>query len=185
MADEPWDMTVGVIVGAHGLRGELRVRPETDEPERFAALDEVRLVGPEGEVHEARVKSTHPHAGGILVRLADVTDRTQAQKLKGYAINIRRCMALPLAADEYYVDQIIGLRVETTAGAYIGRVTEVLRTGANDVYVTPRGLIPATREVVKQVDLQAGRMVVEPLAGMFSERRADRQGPRRRRAECT
>ena len=108
MADEPWDMTVGVIVGAHGIRGELRVRPETDQPERFADLEEVRLVGPEGEARPARVLASKPHRQGLLVRLAEVTDRTQAEGLWGYAINIRRSMALPLGPDEYYIDQIVG-----------------------------------------------------------------------------
>ncbi|MFQ6133140.1 MAG: ribosome maturation factor RimM [Armatimonadota bacterium] len=181
MADEPWDMTVGVIVGAHGLRGELRVRPETDEPERFAELDEVRLVDAQGEQRRARVVGSRPHARGLLVRLAEVTDRTEAEKLRGCAINIRRSMALPLAPDEYYVDQIVGLLVETVDGEEIGRVSEVLRTGANDVYVTPRGLVPAIGDVVKHIDVEAGRIVIEPLEGLFAPQPAGRRGP----GKCT
>ena len=160
-------MSVGVITGAHGLRGEVRVHPETDEPSRFAALTEVRLAGPEGEELPATIAEVRVHGRGLLVRFEGVRDRDQAEALKGWEIRIQRRMALPLAEGEFFIADIIGLVVVTVGGQPVGRVTEVLRTGANDVYVTPRALIPATKEIVKRIDLQAGRIVIEPMEGLL------------------
>ncbi len=167
MHDEPWDICVGVIAGAHGIRGEVRVQPETDDPTRFANLTEVRLRAPDGTQRDARLESFRPHRRGLLVKFAGLNDRTAAEDLRGWGIQIQRRMALPLGEDEYYVHDVIGLEVVTTDGEAVGRVTEVLRTGANDVYVTPRGLIPATKEVVKRVDLEAGRILIEPMPGLL------------------
>lgn len=79
--------------------------------------------------------------------------------------------AVPLSEDEYYIYQIVGLEVWTSEGGYLGRVLKVLFTGANEVYVVEgeRGeiLVPAIEDVVKEVDLGGGRLIVEPLEGMF------------------
>ena len=70
---------------------------------------------------------------------------------------------------KYYVHEIVGLQVVTTKGEKVGVVEEVLTTGGNDVYVTPRGLIPATAEVVQKIDVPEGVIVIDPLPGMLDE----------------
>lgn len=163
-------MSVGDIVGAHGVRGEVKVVPHTDFPERLADLPWVYVVAPDGSTTRTRIEGIRPHKNVLLVRLHDVSDRTAAERLRGCALRIERSMAASLSEDEYFVQDIIGLTVVTTSGEEVGPVTDVLRTGANDVYVTRRGLIPAVKDVVREVDPERGKIVIEPMEGMLQER---------------
>jgi 16S rRNA processing protein RimM len=170
MGSERRELSVGEIVGAHGIRGEVKVRPDTDFPERLTELPSVWLVAPNGARTQTRVEQARPHKGGLLVKLDKVSDRTAAEKLRGYALHIDRSLAAPLDEGQFLVDEVIGLVVVTVAGEEVGPVTEVLRTGANDVYVTRRGLIPAIQSVIREIDRDAGRIVIEPMEGMLQER---------------
>jgi 16S rRNA processing protein RimM len=136
------------------------VRPETDFPERFGRLREVRLELPTGEERRAHVTGARLTAKGVLLWLEGVTDRDQAGELRGAWVKIRKSMAEPLPEGSYYVHQILGLRAVTENGQELGEITEVIRTRANDVYVTPKAMIPALKQVVRQVDLEGGRIVV-------------------------
>ena len=160
-------MIIGKVAGAHGLRGELKVAPLTDFPEHVRELHRVLLAPPNDAGAVTDIESVRMHKGVLLIKLASVPDRTAAEALRGATLAIKRSMGAPLPEGHYYVDDIIGLRVVTTAGEVVGHITEVLRTGANDVYVTERALIPAIPGVVKRVDLDAGQMVVEPMEGLF------------------
>jgi 16S rRNA processing protein RimM len=138
----------------------VRVRPETDFPERFGDLDEVRLELPgrgEQAFHVCRARIT---PRGIILALAECNDRDRAGELRGAWVKIKPSMAVPLPAGSYWVHEIVGLRVFTEGGDDLGEVTEVLRTPAHDVYVTPSAMIPAVRDMVRQVDLEKGKMVV-------------------------
>ncbi len=156
------DIAVGRITTAHGVRGQVRVEPLTDDPGRFRRLAAVRLELPDGEQRRAQVESAVVSAGGrILLKLQGCDDRDAAHALRGAYILIPQALAVKLPPGHYFVDDIIGLRVVTVGGDELGVVEEVLRTGANDVYVTGRAMIPATREVVRRVDLGAGVMTVD------------------------
>lgn len=160
-AEEPWSLVVGQVVAPFGIKGEVRVRPETDFPERFRKLTEVRLELPSGEDRRAQVTAARVSARGVLVRLAGCESREQAEELRGAWIKVRPSMAAPLPAGSYYLHQILGLHAFTVDGRDLGEVTEVIRTGAHDVYVTAAAMIPALREVVREIDLVRGRMSVE------------------------
>lgn len=160
-------LIIGQIVGVHGVRGEVRVSIETDDPERFAILRRVYLGD---ERRRFRVQGTRLHKGQALVKLVGVNDRDAADTLRGQWVYVAMEDALPLAEGEYYQHQIMGLLVVTDAGEELGRVAEILETGANDVYVV-RGrvgelLLPAVDEVVLSVDLEAGRMTVHVPEGL-------------------
>ena len=160
---------MGKIIGAHGLRGYVRVLPYSDVPDRYRTLTEVFVQSKKlGGVRAVREAKEGP-AGTWLLRLEGIEDRSGAQALRGAALLVRDQDSPRLPEGRYYVHQIIGLRVRTTDGREVGPVREVLQTGANDVYVTDAGLIPATAEVVQEVDLASGVMVVEPLPGMLDE----------------
>jgi 16S rRNA processing protein RimM len=164
-----YDVQVGRIVGAHGLRGLLRVLPLTDVPERHKTLKRVLVRSARSERTFDIASATVAHNGLWLVRFEGIEDRTAAEGLKGAGMFIREADLPALPEGRYYVHQIVGLRAVTVGGRDLGPVTEVLPTGANDVYVTAAGLLPATDEVIKQIDLQAGTMLVDPLPGMIDE----------------
>jgi len=179
-----YDVQVGRILGPHALRGMVRVLVLSDVPDRHRTLKQVMARGPghpgsasgpsgtSGPTREQllTIERAQPAKQGLwLVRFAGVEDRTAAEKLKGAELFIRTEDLPPLPEGRYYIHEIVGLRVVTVDGRELGPVTEVLRTGANDVYVTAAGLLPATDEVIKAIDLAAGTMRVDPLPGMIDE----------------
>jgi len=158
--EEPWDLVIGQVTAPFGVKGEVRIRPETEAPERFRQLREVRLELPTGEERPARIRRIRVTAKGVLVTFAGYEDPGQAESLRGAWVKIRKSMALPLPEGSYYPHQLLGLRVLTEDGRDLGEITEVLKRPANDVFVTPQAMIPARREVVKQVDLERRVMTV-------------------------
>jgi len=168
-------MAIGRIVGMHGLNGELRVEIHTDFPERFAVGKSIFLGA---ELAPQTIERARGHKGMILLILAGVTERAQAEALREEWLFIPDAEALPLPEGEYYVHDIIGLAVMDEAGRSIGQVTDVLQTGANDVYIVfpaqdiNRGkevLIPAIAEVVQAVDLEAKTLTISLVPGLIDE----------------
>lgn len=158
--EELWDLVIGQITAPFGIKGELRVRPETDYPDRFLDLKEVCLELPSGEERRERVAAAAVTPKGIRLRLAGCRSRGAAEQLRGAWLKIRKSQAVPLPEDSYWVDDIIGVRALTEQGEDLGEVTEVIRAPGNDVYVTPRAMIPALRSVVKRIDLERRQMIV-------------------------
>ena len=165
--EEPSYLVIGQVVGVRGLGGELKVRIETDDPERFLDLEWAYLGE---ELERKRVKSARLFKGMALLRLVGVTDREAAEAYRGQYVRMAVEDAPPLAEDEYFVYQIEGLQVRTDTGEELGQVREVLSTGANDVYIVmgPEGelLLPATQEVILDVDLENGVLTVHLLEGL-------------------
>lgn len=162
-------IAVGRINGAWGLRGHVKVTPLTSNPERFKA-GAVLLVSDEPR----RVREVLSPKGYPCIQFEGYLDRTAAETLRGALIEIDEADLPPLPDREHYVHDLLGLAVVTPAGDEIGRIEEVLKTGANDVYLVRRpgrkdALIPAITEVVMSVDLEQGRMVVDPLPGLLDE----------------
>jgi 16S rRNA processing protein RimM len=170
---EPRFLAIGQVVGVHGVRGELKVEILTEDPHRFDLLRQV-LVGLEDQEPVPWIlESYRLHKGHALLKLQGCDDRTAAETLRGYLIQVRFEDALPLEEGEYFEHQIIGLQVWTAAGEPLGEVAEILYTGANDVYVVRGGspggrdiLIPAIEDVVLEIDLDGGRLVVELPEGL-------------------
>jgi len=163
----PRYLAIARILTNYGLHGEVRAEILTDFPQRFAGLQTVYL-GEEGQ--PCPLESSRLQRGQVILKLQGIDTPEQAAKLRGQLVLVPVEEAMALPEGQYYLYQIIGLAVETTAGEPLGHVTDVLFTGANDVYVVrgERGelLVPAIEEVVKQVDLEHGRLVIEPLQGM-------------------
>jgi len=155
-------VVVGTVTGTHGVRGEVKVLPTGERPGRLSELETVTLALRGGRRASARITGYRPYEGkGVdLLAFEGYPDRTAAEALVGAHLLVR-------PEGEYYEWQIIGLHVVTTDGRDLGVVEEVLRTGANDVYVTSECLLPATAEVVKEIDLAAGRMVIEAVPGLL------------------
>jgi 16S rRNA processing protein RimM len=169
-ADE-W-VAVGLVVGAFGVRGELKVESLTDVPERFNRLATVYV----GDAHvPRRVAGARHHKQLILLTLDDVPDLTTAERLRGQRLWIPLAEIAPLPADSYYIHDLIGLRVQHVNGMSLGRVADVIAGGAGDLLLireTPGGgdvLLPAVKEFIKLVDLAAGLVIVAPIPGLFDE----------------
>lgn len=158
--EEPWDLVIGQVTAPFGISGEVRIRPETDSPARFARLREVRLELPTGEERPARIRRARVTPRGVLVTFAGYEDRASTEALRGAWVKIKQSMALPLPEGSYYLHQLVGLRVVAEDGRELGEITEVRKYPANDVYVTPQVMIPAVREIVKRIDLEQKLMIV-------------------------
>jgi len=161
-------------VALFGLRGEVKVIPQTDIPDRFSQLREVYL-GPEHQ--RRRISKASPYKETmLLLRLAGIDSATAAEPLIGHEITIPLAQLPTLPADQYYIHDLIGLRVESSSGQPLGVIADILATGANDVYVvreTSAGrevLVPAVKEIVRRVDIAAGVVVIDPLPGLFDNR---------------
>ena len=161
-------VVIGKAGAPHGLRGEVRVIPLTDFPERFESLREV-FIG-ERVFH---VEHVHYHRQFVLLTLAECTSREAAAKLTGELLRVAREDAAPLAEGEFYTFDIIGLAVLDMAGERLGEVTNVLKTGSNDVYVVkkPDGaefLVPALKKVVREINIAEGFLRVDLLEELES-----------------
>ena len=161
----PGYIAIGLIRSTRGVRGELSIEQLTDFPERFQPGAAVWVDAAPYTVRRAR-----PHRAALLLELEEIETREQAERLRGLLLEVPEAALSSLEEHRYYRFQIVGLEVEDTDGISLGRVEEVLETGADDVYIVRNAegdlLIPAIDTVVKLVDIAAGRMVVEPLAGL-------------------
>lgn len=160
-------LAIARIVAIHGIHGEMRAEVLTDFPERFHGLKSVHV----GRAKQPfAVESTRPQRNQVLMKLAGVDSVKEAEALRGELVFVSTANAVPLAEGQFYWHQIIGLEVWTADGQQLGRIVEIVRTGSNDVYVVRSKhrelLIPAIDEVVKQVDVAHGRMVVELIPGL-------------------
>jgi 16S rRNA processing protein RimM len=171
-ASEPRYLAIGQVVGVHGIHGELTVQILTESPERFGLLERV-FIGLEGEEPMSwRLESYRLHKGRALLKLVGCDDRDTAMTFHRQFVQVLREEALPLAEGEYYEYQIIGLDARTVAGELLGQVVDVIDTGANDVYVIMSPdrreiLIPAIANVIREIDLKAGCLVVELPEGLL------------------
>lgn len=158
-------VAVGWVRAPRGVRGELTVAPLTDFPHRFQPGATVWVSGTPYVVRRART-----HLKALLLELDGIDTRNQAETLRSLLLEVPEKELPPLAEDQYYRFQILGMDVVDQRDRPLGRIEEVLETGANDVYVVrgPDGelLLPAIDTVVKEVDVAAKRMVVELLEGL-------------------
>ncbi len=163
------EIVTGRIVGPFGIRGEVKVVPTTDFPDRFAAGAEVTLSLAEGR-KTFRIQRSRFHRTGFLLKFEGVETRNDAERLRNVNIVIDEAELRELGPDQFYIFEIVGLRVVTEDGREQGIVTEVLQGGANDVYVTSTGLcIPALKTVIVRVDLERRLMTIRPMPGMLPE----------------
>jgi 16S rRNA processing protein RimM len=154
---------IGRVTGTHGVHGEVRIFPDTDDTERFSAMKTLRLRL-NGREAEYKVRSIRYHKRFVIAGLSGVEDMNAAELLRGAEIIIEDSEALPLGPDEYYSRDLYGLKVFEN-GEIIGEVTDVFSTGSNEVYVISAEtkkdiLIPAIKSCVLSVDIAGGRMDV-------------------------
>ena len=152
MTASDW-MVVGRIAGAFGVRGEIKIEPYTDDPDRFQSLASVYI---EPNYQRLEIQRARRHKNLVIVKLEGIETPEAVRSLGTPDVAIPRRQALPLEAGGYFLEDIVGMRVRSCEGAEVGEVTDVLRTGANDVFVVGSGraalLLPATRDAIARID---------------------------------
>lgn len=169
MTKEPQWLAVGRITRAHGTGGEVALQSLSEVESRFVPGS--RLYVGESVERVLTVRSVRgPHRGRLLVGFEEVRDRDQAEALAGDYLFVPAAEAPPLPEGEFWPHQILGCEVVTGAGRSLGRIREIIRGPANDVWAAEGDggeiLIPALKDVVERVDLQARKVVVRELAGL-------------------
>ena len=163
-------ISIGVVVKARGIKGELVVTPLTDNLIQFNTLTSIYLSFM-GERKNFIVEKAHSIQHKIFLKLENINDRTSAQKLKGALIERKRSDLRKLSKNEYFIFDLIGLKVKKLTGEFVGDLTKVLSLPANDVYVVNRGnhefLIPAIKDVIKKIDLDKKEMIINPIDGLL------------------
>ncbi|MDD4170344.1 MAG: ribosome maturation factor RimM [Desulfotomaculaceae bacterium] len=163
---------IGKILNTQGNRGAVRILPLTDYPERFQQMEQVRVLVNDLP-RELVIEKSYPHKKFIILKFKELQDMNAAEELKGGLLVVTRNELMPLAEGSFYIFDLIGIDVYDydCTGNYLGKITDVLLTGANDVYVVENGpkpvLIPALKKVVKEIDLTGRRMVVELPEGLL------------------
>lgn len=160
-------IVVGKILKTQGNRGELRVYPLTDFPERFMTMDRV-MLDLNGKLQYYHIESARLYKQFVVIKFKEAPDMNAAEKLKGGLLKVARDELTELPPDSYYIFDLIGMKVYNPPGNFLGVLEDIIQTGANDVFVISREglpplLIPALKSVVKEIDLPGGRMVVEML----------------------
>lgn len=176
MTDGSADRLVGRIVKPHGVRGELVVDPRTDSPEiRFAVGSVLSAKLRDGSTRDLTVTAARPHTGRLLVVLDGVEGRTAAEDLRGTLLFAPETNLPPTGdPDEFYDHELEGLAVLTTDGTQLGVITEVLHGAGNDLLQVRRTgggelLVPFVSQIVPEVDVRGGRVVIDPPDGLLDE----------------
>ncbi|MDR2183046.1 MAG: ribosome maturation factor RimM [Clostridiales bacterium] len=161
---------IGKIVNTVGVSGELKIFPTTDDVKRFGLLETVSIILNDGLI-EKPVTNVRFHRNLVMLRLGGVDDVDSANALRGGVIVVERADALPLAENEYYLKDLLGVAVSTEDGEKLGFLRDVIFTGANDVYVIGGDdgkdlLIPAISDCILSVNVGDKQMVVRLLEGL-------------------
>ena len=163
-------LIVGTISSPHGVQGEVKVYPGTDDVSRFKKLKEVYLdTGKERMIlHPVGVKFQNPF---VILKFQEFTSRNDVEGLKNRNLLVHRKDAVKLKKDEYFITDLIGITVFREDDSVLGTLTDVIVTGANDVYeVTQEDgktiLLPAIRECIKNVDIEGRTMKVYVMPGL-------------------
>ncbi len=171
-------LKVGVITSPHGIRGEVKVYPTTDEPKRFKRLKQV-LLDTGGEMTAVEIEGVKFFKNMVILKLKGLDTPEEAAKYRRKELYVERRDAVTLRKDEYFIADLIGLQVEDEEGSVLGTLTDVIVTGANDVYVvtlsegSPYGeagrevLLPAIKQCVRQVLPEEEKMVVHVMEGLI------------------
>ncbi len=163
-------LQIGVITTTHGVRGEVKVFPTTDDPMRFKKLKQVILDTGKEQI-ELEVAGARFFKNLVILKFKGIDNINDVEQYRQKSLYVTRENAVPLGENEYFIADLIGLKVVSDEGEELGDLSDVLQTGANDVYVvskenTPDLLIPAIRDCIRQVDIENGTMQVHLLAGL-------------------
>lgn len=164
-------LQVGVIASMHGIRGEVKVFPTTDDVNRFKKLKEV-LLDTGKELVTLQIGSVKFFKQFVILKFKGYDNINDVEKYKGKSLFVTRENAVKLKKDEYFIADLIGMKVENEDGSFSGTLRDVIVTGANDVYIIlcedgREVMIPAIKECILSVDVINRRIKVHLLDGLL------------------
>lgn len=167
-------LNIGRIINTHGVRGEVKVTPLTDDPERFEKLKKVN-ISHKGVKSIMTITSVKYFKNTVILKFKEISDMEEAEKLKGAMLFVERKDAIRLPEDSFFIGDIISCEVFDVKLGSLGTVQEVMQTGSNDVYIV-RGsdkykevLVPALKTVVSKVDIENKRIDVTLPEGLLDD----------------
>lgn len=163
-------LQVGVITTTHGIRGEVKVYPTTDDAHRFDYLESV-LLDTGKELCELEIQRVKYFKQFVILKFRDMDNINDIEPYKGKSLYVTRDFAVPLEENEYYIADLIDMDVFLEDGSLFGTLKDVMETGANDVYVIhttdkKEVLVPAIKDCVKEVDVEQNKMIIHLLKGL-------------------
>ena len=165
-------VTIGIVAKPKGVGSHLRVLPLTFDPSRFLDLDSI-FIEKEGALHERVIENVEIKGKYVFLKIEGIETMDECRNFVGSEVKINESYSPPLPEGEYYHYQIIGLEVFTDSGHYLGKVTDILETGSNDVYSVVDGkrevLIPAIAEVIEEINLNKNRIIIHAIEGLLND----------------
>lgn len=159
---------VGKVVNTHGVKGCIKCLPLTDDLERF---DELKYVFTEKDNVKRKINDVWYRKGMVYIMLEGINDMNTAESFKDTFISIDEDQLRELPKDSYYIFDLEGMEVYSTEEEYLGKINVIYQTGANDVYEIVNQnksfLIPAVKEIVKEVDIKSKKMVINVIKGLL------------------
>lgn len=164
-------VTIGKVLKPRGVRGEVKVLPLTDIPDRFEQLETVYVEIAHKQVRRLTIERVRYYKGLVYLFFQGLNTIEDVQDFVGNPLQVERSQVPELPEGVFYHFEIIGLEVYTDNSQYVGRVVDILETGANDVYIVRdkerEHLIPAHKDIVTEINLEKGMITVHPLKGLL------------------
>ena len=166
-------LDIGRITAPHGIQGEVRVLPLTDQPERFDSLSDCFLTAPDERTRKpVRILGVRPNPPFLLVRIQGCDDRNAAELLRGWYLSVDRAHAIQLPEGSHFICDILGCEVVDSVHGSLGRLSDVLQNLGHDVYVVsnpgqPDLLFPAMKQIIHRVDMDARLIEVTLPDGLY------------------
>ncbi len=160
-------LELGKVVNTHGIRGEIKIQPWCDDPALFDELEYIYIGGKRFDILKSRL-----HKNCVIAAVEGICDINAAETLRNCIVTVEREMLGELPEGTYYIADLEGLMVKTMDGEELGKISEVIKTGSNDVYVLDCPgrkpiLIPVIDQVVKEVNIEGGYVLVELMEGLI------------------
>ena len=161
---------IGKVANTHGVRGDLKIFPLTDDITRFELLNQIRIEN-NNRIYTCTITGIKYFKNLVILQLKEVQNMNEALELKGGTVLIPMEEVLPLAENENYIYEMIGLIAKEEDGTELGPLKEVLETGTHDIYVIDDGskhglMIPAVNEFVREVNVNEGYLIVKLIEGL-------------------
>lgn len=163
-------LQVGVITSTHGIRGEVKVFPTTDDPKRFKKLKQV-ILDTGKEKRDLEVESVKFFKQFVILKFKGIDNINEVERYKRCPLLVTRDHAVPLQEDEYFIADMIGMQIVTEDGAVFGTLKDVIETGANDVYIIESSehgevLVPAIKECILDINIEEQKMQIHLMDGL-------------------
>ena len=162
---------IGQIVNTFGIKGMVKVKPFTENIEQFGELEKIYIKNKNGK-KEYRIQEVKYHKQMVLIKFDGIENPEDADLLRGSYLVINRKDAKPLEEGTYYIVDLLGSEVYTDEGVLLGKVDDIFNTGSNDIYVVKdelgkQVLLPGIDDVIKEVDIENGKIIVHIIPGLM------------------